>query len=119
MSKVFSVEAIGTVHAKRTVAEDDSWGGSSSRIVLADNFPPESLDGIEEFSHVEVLFCFDRVAEDKIVRDARSLVVGELDAIDGTPVLDLKPVMLEFPPRSPVSQPSWSKELMADYWAQD
>jgi tRNA-Thr(GGU) m(6)t(6)A37 methyltransferase TsaA len=45
-----------------------------------------------------------------------SLVVAELDAIDGTPVLDIKPVMQEFLPKQPVQQPSWSHELMAQYW---
>lgn len=44
------------------------------------------------------------------------LYVAELDAIDGTPVLDLKPVMSEFLPREPVRQPQWSHELMRDYW---
>jgi hypothetical protein len=31
-------------------------------------------------------------------------------------VLDLKPVMKEFLPRSPVRQPAWASELMAQYW---
>ncbi len=44
------------------------------------------------------------------------LFVRELDAIDGTPVLDIKPVMTEFLPRSEVRQPAWSKELMESYW---
>jgi tRNA-Thr(GGU) m(6)t(6)A37 methyltransferase TsaA len=44
------------------------------------------------------------------------LHVRGLDAIDGTPVLDIKPVMAEFLPREPVRQPAWSTELMADYW---
>jgi tRNA (Thr-GGU) A37 N-methylase len=44
------------------------------------------------------------------------LRVRGLDAIDGTPVLDIKPVMAEFLPREPVRQPAWSTELMADYW---
>jgi tRNA (Thr-GGU) A37 N-methylase len=44
------------------------------------------------------------------------LFVAELDAIDGTPVLDLKPVMKEFLPREPVRQPRWSHEVMRGYW---
>jgi len=39
-----------------------------------------------------------------------------LDAIDGTPVVDIKPWMVEFGPRGEVVQPSWSSELMKDYW---
>lgn len=46
----------------------------------------------------------------------RSLEVAGLDAIDGTPVIDIKPVMREFLPRDQVSQPAWSHELMAGYW---
>ncbi len=42
--------------------------------------------------------------------------VSGLDAIDGTPVLDVKPYLTEFGPRGQVRQPSWATELMADYW---
>lgn len=51
-----------------------------------------------------------------IKRDGRRLLVSGLDAIDGTPVLDIKPVMAEFLPREPIHQPSWATELMQDYW---
>ena len=51
-----------------------------------------------------------------IRRDGRRLWVAELDAIDGTPVLDLKPVMAEFLPREEVRQPKWAGELMSQYW---
>jgi len=49
-------------------------------------------------------------------REGRRLRVAELDAIDGTPVLDVKPVMREFLPREAVRQPDWAGELMRDYW---
>lgn len=45
-----------------------------------------------------------------------SVEVEGLDAIDGTPVLDIKPVMVEFLPREGVRQPDWSHELMQGYW---
>jgi tRNA-Thr(GGU) m(6)t(6)A37 methyltransferase TsaA len=45
-----------------------------------------------------------------------TVTVEGLDALDGTPVLDLKPVMREFGPRGEVRQPAWATELMADYW---
>ncbi|WP_077147152.1 SAM-dependent methyltransferase [Sphingopyxis sp. KK2] len=48
-----------------------------------------------------------------------SVEVEGLDAIDGTPVLDIKPVMAEFLPRGTVRQPDWSRELMAGYWEKD
>jgi tRNA-Thr(GGU) m(6)t(6)A37 methyltransferase TsaA len=116
--------------------------------------PTECLDGIEEFSHAEILFVFDQVTPDKIVtsarhprnnaawpkvgifaqrtkarpnrigstivkivsREGRTLKVQGLDAIDGTPVIDIKPVMQEFLPRDAVRQPAWSTELMKNYW---
>ena len=46
----------------------------------------------------------------------REIAVEGLDAIDGTPVLDIKPVMREFLPRGDIRQPDWSRELMKDYW---
>jgi tRNA-Thr(GGU) m(6)t(6)A37 methyltransferase TsaA len=151
------VEAIGRVEGARAEAEDDFWGGAESCIVLAEQFPEDALQGIEDFSHAEVIFHFDRVDPAKIVtgarhprnnrawpavgifaqrgksrpnrigsticrvlrREGRRLYVAELDAIDGTPVLDIKPVMREFLPREEVRQPAWSHELMRQYWQRE
>ena len=44
------------------------------------------------------------------------LTVEGLDAMEGTPVLDLKPHMVEFEPRGEVHQPAWSHELMTEYF---
>lgn len=46
----------------------------------------------------------------------RSVRVGGLDAIDGTPVLDIKPVMSGFQPRGKLREPGWAKEIMETYW---
>lgn len=46
----------------------------------------------------------------------REVRVRGLDAIDGTPVLDLKPVMRGFLPRGAVREPAWAAELMSMYW---
>jgi tRNA (Thr-GGU) A37 N-methylase len=62
---------IGFVQNGRDRAEDDFWGGTESRIMLSDDVSIEALDGIEEFSHVEVVFVFDRVDSAKIVSGAR------------------------------------------------
>ncbi len=43
--------------------------------------------------------------------------VTGLDAIDGTPVLDLKPWVREFGPRGETRQPAWMTELMRTYWS--
>ena len=149
-----TVNPIAFVKARRTQAEDDHWGEEVARIELVAPYSADSLQGLGEFSHVEVLFVFHRVDESRIVTGTRhprnnrawpavgifaqrgknrpnrigsticrvlgvegaTLVVAELDAIDGTPILDLKPVMQEFLPRQAVTQPAWSRELMADYW---
>jgi tRNA (adenine37-N6)-methyltransferase len=48
--------------------------------------------------------------------DGLTLHVEGLDAIDGTPVLDIKPVMAGFLPREAVREPDWAAAIMADYW---
>jgi tRNA (adenine37-N6)-methyltransferase len=48
--------------------------------------------------------------------EGRALKVRGLDAIDATPVIDIKPVMQEFLPRGTLRQPAWSHELMNNYW---
>ena len=151
---MIEIEPIGYVETARVEAKDDDWGGTESRIVLDDRFGADALQGLDAFSHVEVIFHFDRVEPERIVSGARhprnnddwpavgifaqrgknrpnrigsticrvlgceglTLRVAELDAIDGTPVLDLKPVMQEFLPREPVEQPPWVAELMLAYW---
>lgn len=49
-------------------------------------------------------------------REGNVLFVAGLDALDGTPVLDIKPVMQEFQPRGEIRQPAWASELMKNYW---
>lgn len=152
----YSVEPIAFVSAVRKTPEDDFWGGEVSEICLVGTMDPSALAGLETFSHVEVLFLFHGVSEDKIVSGARHprnnvawpkvgilaqrgknrpnrigstickvvgvegpiLRVSELDAIDGTPVLDIKPVLKEFLHREATSQPDWATELMSSYWSE-
>ncbi len=45
-----------------------------------------------------------------------TLRVRGLDAIDGSPVLDIKPYFDEFGPRGEVVQPQWSEEIMENYY---
>ena len=150
------VEPIGRVRSGRTEPRDDDWDAVPAAIELdADRFGPAALAGLEEFSHVEVVFAFDRVDPTTVQAapgtraatgpwpevgifaqrgKARPNRIGchrlpaagastgcawrsqGLDAIDGTPVLDIKPYMAEFAPRGQVRQPGWSHELMAGYW---
>jgi len=146
---------IGFVRGSRAEAIDDDWGAVEAVIELdGDRFGPEAVAGLDEFSHLEVVFVFDRVDEARVERGARhprgnpgwpevgifaqraknrpnriglttcelvavdglGLRVRGLDAVEGTPVLDLKPYMAEFAPRTPTRQPAWSSELMRGYW---
>jgi tRNA-Thr(GGU) m(6)t(6)A37 methyltransferase TsaA len=156
MKNEIVMRPIGIIHNSRRNLEDDNWGNVTSEIVLDESLPEESLDGIESFSHAEILFYFNQVEESGdmpksrhprgnldwpkvgifaqrnkdrpnhigltivrvMKREGRRLFVKGLDAIDGTPVLDIKPVMKEFLPRSSIRQPRWSHELMKEYWNQ-
>ncbi|ALO44878.1 SAM-dependent methyltransferase [Pseudohongiella spirulinae] len=151
---MITLRPIGYVYGGRKDLQDDNWANVSSRIEMCDDFAAEALDGIEEFSHIEVIFHFNKVTEEEIERGARhprgnsswprvgifsqrgknrpnrlglsiaklvsrngkNITVLGLDAIVGTPVLDIKPVMAEFLPREKIHQPLWSQELMRYYW---
>lgn len=152
---VFTIAAIGHVRGGRDIPEDDDWGKSRACIILdPERFTPAALLGLDAFSHAEIVFVFDRVADGDIVYDARhprgntdwpkigifaqrgknrpgrigvsicrilkidglELSIEGLDAIDGTPVLDIKPVMSGFMPRDTIKEPDWARELMKNYW---
>src|SRR5262245_47698859 len=66
------LQGVGTVRNRIQEAVDDVWGGLESRIELDPaQFGPEALSGLDEFSHVEVVFVFDRVLDEMIERGAR------------------------------------------------
>jgi tRNA (adenine37-N6)-methyltransferase len=151
---VITLTPIGYVSSPRDDTSDDGWGDVEATIEVCPSFGAESLNGIEEFSHVEVVYFFDRIPENRVERGVRhprensawpqvgifaqrgasrpnrlgvsvarlvgrhgrQLIVRGLDAINGTPVLDIKPVMREFLPTEEVRQPTWSNELMSRYW---
>ena len=48
--------------------------------------------------------------------DGLKIRVRGLDALDGSPVLDIKPFMVEFAPTGRIFQPDWASELMRHYW---
>ena len=48
--------------------------------------------------------------------DGLTLEVEGLDAIDGTPVVDIKPVLSGFLPRGEVREPAWAAQIMETYW---
>lgn len=54
-----------------------------------------------------------------IKREGKKLYVINFDALNGTPVLDIKPAMIEFLPQGAITQPEWSTNLMKGYWRID
>ncbi|MGW7608705.1 SAM-dependent methyltransferase [Streptomyces sp. NPDC054766] len=57
------------------------------------------------------------VSRCRLVRtDGLDLHVVGLDAVDGTPVLDIKPYLRQFGPREEVVQPEWVDDLMRHYY---
>lgn len=48
--------------------------------------------------------------------DGLTLTVHGLDALDGSPVYDVKPYLPEFGPRGDVRTPAWSRDLMSRYF---
>ncbi|MCZ8519731.1 MULTISPECIES: SAM-dependent methyltransferase [Paenibacillus] len=151
---MITMKPVAYVRNSRETTEDDYWGEVISSIELADGYTEQSLVGIEDFSHVEVIFYFDKVKDDNIEIDARhprnnkaypkvgifaqrgknrpnkiglttvelikregkKIYVKGLDAINETPVLDLKPVMKEFAQPREIKQPLWVTDLMKNYW---
>jgi len=49
--------------------------------------------------------------------DGLAIRLQGLDAIDGTPVLDIKPWLDEFGPLGETHQPLWSRTIMSDYYS--
>jgi len=61
-------QPIGFVRSPRTEPIDDDWGGVVSRVALdSERFTDDSLRGLEQFSHIEIVYVFHRV-------DQRSLI---------------------------------------------
>ncbi len=150
------VNPVAYVQNSRSALDDDHWGSVISEIILEHAIPEECFDGLEAFSHVEIVFYFDKISDQPkplmsrhprdnkdwpkvgifaqrnkdrpnhiglsiaqvIKLEGRILFVRGLDAVNGTPVIDIKPVMVEFLPRETVTQPEWSHKLMKNYWNQ-
>ena len=55
-----SMEPIAFVTNSRKDPIDDHWGEIVSEVELAEGVPEESLDGIDSFSHVEIIYHFHR-----------------------------------------------------------
>lgn len=148
-----TLQPVATVKNSRKEAADDFWGSVISEIELAEGIPIEAFDNIEGFSHLEIIYYFDKANPEDMVyaghprgnksypftgifaqrkkdrpntiglctveliaHNGRTITVKHLDAIDGTPVIDIKPVMKEFRPKGDIKQPEWVSDLMKKYW---
>jgi tRNA (adenine37-N6)-methyltransferase len=144
---------IAKVKNSRSSPIDDNWAEIIADIELAEHIPTEAFTSISSFSHLEIVYYFDKVKREDIVfsgrprgnpdyplvgilgqrkkdrpnqiglctvqllkHEGRIITVKYLDAIDGTPVLDIKPVFKEFQPRGEIKQPNWVEDLMKNYW---
>ncbi len=141
-------KAIGIVRNK--VKQDPGgsydWQSVTSEIVIDDNLT-EALDGLEEFSHIIVLFWLHHQAVNHqllskkthpmgkpelplvgrlatrsphrpnplgeatvrlLQRHGHILQVSGLDAIDGTPILDIKPYLPDYDAPTDNRVPAWT-----------
>ncbi|MEV4799417.1 SAM-dependent methyltransferase [Nonomuraea sp. NPDC049421] len=150
-----TLRPVGRVVGGRSEWVEDDWHDVRAVIRLDDSaFTPSAVLGLEDFSHLEIVFLFDRIDPAEVRTDPRpprgnptaapvgifahrgpyrpnrlgvsrcrllavdglDLHVADLDALSGTPVLDIKPYLTEFAPRHPVTQPAWATTLMSSYY---
>ena len=145
---------IGLVRGGRVQATKDHWGDNRCWIDLDARFSADAFAGLQEVSHIEVLFYFHIDADEPVEWGARhprgrqdwprvgifaqrgrmrpnrigasicrlievrqtSVAVLGLDAVDGSPVLDIKPVWRGYLPTTEVREPGWAAEIMSSYW---
>ncbi len=151
-----SFTPIGFVRGGRTEARKDRWGNNRCRLELDPaRITADSLIGLDQLSHIEVITYFHLEADEPVERGARhprgrtdwprvgilaqhgrmrpnrigvsvcrilsveplAINVEGLDMVDGTPILDIKPVWSGYAPRGTCKEPDWAKQIMADYWA--
>ena len=150
----YSVRPIAYIRNERSEALDDNWDDVLSTVELASDVPSESLQGLADFSHVEIVFFADwaedvppspwhrhprgrtewpdvgvfaqrnkdrpnRILLTTVAIDtlsARSFTARGLDGIDGTPVLDIKPVFRWSVPTGELRVATWSEELGQHYF---
>lgn len=153
--EAITLAPIGTVENSIMAPQDDNWGGVESRLVFdATRFDASAFAGIEEFSHLEIIYLMHLVDAASVPTGARhprnlahlpltgifaqrpkarpnrlglsrcqilqcngtTIHVRGLDAINGSPILDIKPWFAEFAPRGPVRQPAWTAAILAHYF---
>ena len=147
------LKPIGTVKSAVSEPVDENWGKVVSEIHL-DPALAAGLRGLDQFSHILVLFFMHRstfepsrdlirrpkgradmpelgifaqrakhrpnpigiTAVELLAVDGSVLKVRGLDAIDGTPVLDIKPYLPAFDRVDQPSVPEWVAKVMEGYF---
>jgi len=148
-----SIDPIGVVRSPVVEGRDEAWGNVVAELHIEAAFAP-GLAGIEQFSHVLVLYWMHQAAfspADDLVRRPRGrpdlpeigifaqrakhrpvpigvtavrlighrgaiLEVQGLDAIDGSPILDIKPYFPDFDGVASPTVPDWVGRLMQGYF---
>jgi len=131
---------VGVVKNRIRVVGEPGNKELESRIILSDNRPSDAYDNIVDFSHLEIMYYFDMSRQNSeldkagesfsnysknlgpalfgnaivrlISKKGKVITVKGLDALNGTCILDLKPVMGEFLPREEAVQPDWAKKIL-------
>lgn len=143
---MLTLTPIGTVRNEIRTPIVRGWGKVISDLVLDEQYG-EGLDGIEEYSHIVVIFWMDQAGPPKSMkghvqsredlpvaglfarrgpsrpnpiaitavpllrRDKNVLRVQGLDAMAGTPILDIKPYTPAFDSVKSAKIPEWCKHV--------
>ena len=152
---MIEIEKVGIVRNNRNDINDDFWGNVESFIELEKHLPVSSFEGIDEFSHVTVVFYMHKVLNERICIDSRYprnnssldkvgifaqrgknrpnkigvttceivgvnqniLHVKGLDAINNSPVLDIKPLFKKFTiNEKDIQEARWVDDVMKNYY---
>ncbi len=153
MKTIFEIQPIAYATNSRTSPIDDNWSELITEITLLEDVPTESLSGIENFSHLEIIYLFHAIESNQFEWKSyprgnsayplmgifaqrkkdrpnriglcsvellkigeRTLTVKYFDGINGTPIVDIKPVFKEFQPNTEIKQPDWVSDIMKNYW---
>ena len=141
--KIISVRPIGVVKNNVQQPRFGGFAGEVSEIVLDEKFA-SALDGIEEYSHIIVVYWMDKVSEavmhhrpqgtgpevgifacrcparpnpiafstvPLLSRSGNTLRVRSLDAINGSPVIDIKPYWPQYDFVEKGNVPDWVNKL--------
>jgi len=128
------------------------WREDVSEIVFKEDYA-ECLDGLEDFSHITVIYWAHRVSEEGrstkrvhpagkkdyplkgvfctrsparpnpvcvtivelLERKSKVLLVNGLDAIDGSPVIDIKPHLPPYDAPADMKLPDWMQSLVEHF----